>query len=108
MTLIIDHRKAADRRPGLLERAGLLILSGTQALVRLVEAELDRRRTMRLLELDDHMLTDLGISRGDVHHALSSESGEKPSARLADMRAAQASAHRAQIQEMRREARAAR
>lgn len=107
MTLIIDHRKAA-RRPSLLERTGRIILSGTLALVRLVEAELDRRRTMRLLDLDDHMLTDLGISRGDVHHALSSEAGEKPSARLADLRAAQLSGRRAQIQEMRREARAAR
>ncbi|WP_181705975.1 DUF1127 domain-containing protein [Chthonobacter rhizosphaerae] len=107
MTIIIDHRSSA-RRGSILGSIGRGLLSAGLWLVRIVSAEIDRRRTFALLEMDDRMLTDLGISRGDVHQALSSEAGEKPSQRLADLRAAQISARRAQIEEMRREARAAR
>lgn len=41
-----------------------------------------RRTARQLLELDDYMLRDIGITRGDVHAALSSPTPTDPTVRL--------------------------
>jgi uncharacterized protein YjiS (DUF1127 family) len=43
----------------------------------------NRRNVKRLLQLDEHMLKDLGIARGDVFEALSEPMAADPSALLA-------------------------
>ena len=52
-------------------------------LVRLWTRFQNRRDVARLLELDDHMLKDLGIARGDVFEALSEPAVADPSELLA-------------------------
>ncbi len=65
-------------RPSGLKRAALRIASVWQAFV-------NRRRMMPLLELDDRMLSDIGVTRYDVAAALSLPAGEDPSQRLASL-----------------------
>ena len=59
-----------------LKRAALRIASVVQAWV-------NRRRLMPLLELDDRMLQDIGVTRFDVSAALAAPAGQDPSQRLA-------------------------
>jgi uncharacterized protein YjiS (DUF1127 family) len=53
------------------------------SICRLVKALTHRRKVTQLLELDDHALADLGVSRGDVLRALSLPLHEDPSTALA-------------------------
>lgn len=97
MTLILDHGRARERSSALSR----FVVAPLRGLARLVAHEIDRRRTMALLELDDRLLTDIGVSRGDVHAALTGASGEKPSEHLAETRRLAWLGRRAQIREAR-------
>lgn len=50
-----------------------------------------------LLEMDDRMLADIGLARGDVHDALSTGLIDDPSSRLATTAARHASAEQARL-----------
>lgn len=74
------------RRPLIAPAASAAVSATTRmitAAIRMVAAEIDRRRTAELLNLDDHLLADIGITRGEVSAALLATAGEKPSDRLA-------------------------
>ena len=68
-------------------------------LVRLWTRFQNRRDVARLLELDDHMLKDLGIARGDVFEALSEPVVADPSELLAASAGERRLAERARIRE---------
>jgi uncharacterized protein YjiS (DUF1127 family) len=50
-----------------------------------------------LLEMDERMLRDIGLARGDVHDALGSGLGSDPSSRLAGTAARHAAAEEARL-----------
>lgn len=103
MTLILDRTPAA--RSGfavLVGRAADAVVGFAAAAARVVAAEVDRRRTMRLLECDDHVLRDIGLSRSDVVSALLTPAGEKASDRLSEARDTRRGFERAQAREARR------
>jgi uncharacterized protein YjiS (DUF1127 family) len=62
-------------------QAGILpaLRDGAIALLR---AFLNRRRLLRLTELDDHLLRDIGLSRQDLRVALDLPFGEDPALEL--------------------------
>jgi len=103
MTLILD--RTPTPRGGLAVAAGRVggaVVAFASAFARVVAAEIDRRRTMRLLECDDHVLRDIGLSRSDVVSALLTPAGEKASDRLAEARDTRRGFERAQAREVRR------
>ena len=65
----------------------------TGLLARLVTLWRNRRETEELLELNDHQLADIGLTRGDVHHALSAPLVHDPSVMLRQVRDRRWSAH---------------
>ncbi|MXN66212.1 DUF1127 domain-containing protein [Stappia sp. GBMRC 2046] len=68
----------------------MLAADGAAALGRFAahmwNAHRNRRQISRLLEMDDHMLADIGVSRTDIQSALMGDVFEDPSSRLAAMR----------------------
>ena len=72
--------------PSLARRLIALAASGTWAVARgasrIVRAYLNRRVAMGMMEFDERMLKDIGITRGDVHASIVSPSGGDPTARL--------------------------
>lgn len=80
MTAIEHSRPRQDGLSRHLLRAASAVASHV---VRLVAAEIDRRRTATLLGFEDHALRDIGITRADVYGALLTQSGDKPSEALA-------------------------
>ncbi|WP_181702797.1 DUF1127 domain-containing protein [Chthonobacter albigriseus] len=101
MTTIIDHGQRSRRSSSIQSVALDALFGAARWVAALVAAEIDRRRTMALLELDDRMLTDMGVTRGDIHGALTSAPGEKPSSLLAEVRLGRRTAERAQGREAR-------
>ncbi len=77
--------------------ARLLHLAGAgfARLAALWRAMRNRRSVARLLEWDDHMLRDIGLTPGDVRSALASPMADDPSYRLAAMSVERRSAFRA-------------
>lgn len=73
-------------------RSSILMLAadGAATLARVAahmwNAHRNRRQISKLLEMDDHMLADIGVSRGDIQSALMGDVFEDPSSRLAAMR----------------------
>jgi uncharacterized protein YjiS (DUF1127 family) len=63
------------------------------------KAWVNRRRLMPLLELDDHMLRDIGVTRHDVAAALSLPAAEDPSPRLVALSRERQAARRARAAE---------
>lgn len=57
-------------------------------------AWLNRRAVGALLEMDERMLRDIGLTRSDVTSALSARAGEDPSVRLAATRSDRRAARR--------------
>lgn len=53
-----------------------------KAVSRMVRTLHNRRRVMSLDDLDDHMLRDLGLARGDVQRALDVPFAQDPSLEL--------------------------
>jgi uncharacterized protein YjiS (DUF1127 family) len=107
MTLIVDHSHSRSASHGLLRRAADLGFSAFSTIARVVAREIDRRRTMQLLECEDRMLADIGISRGDVYASLLTSAGEKASEHLSRTRWSRREAERAQAREARFAARGA-
>ena len=56
--------------------------AGAARLAALWSAVKNRRSVARLLKWDDHMLSDIGLTRGDVRSALAAPFSEDPSDRL--------------------------
>ncbi len=82
----------------ILAQAGFARLAATWRSVR------NRRSVASLLEWDDRMLGDIGLTAGDVRSALASPLGDDPSYRLGVMSVERRAAFRATAQEARREA----
>ena len=59
----------------------------------------NRRSVSQLAGWDDHMLRDIGLTRGDVHSALPRRFADDPSYRLSAFSAERKSAARAQSRE---------
>lgn len=101
MTSIVDHTHRGSASLGVLRRAAELAFAALSAVAGRVAREIDRRRTMRLLECDDRMLADIGITRGDVYASLLTSAGEKASEHLSRTRWSRRDAERAQAREAR-------
>jgi uncharacterized protein YjiS (DUF1127 family) len=67
--------------------------------VALWNAVKNRRSVNRLTDWDDRMLSDIGLTRGDVHSALASSFADDPSYRLSAFSGERKSAARAQVRE---------
>ena len=79
----------------LLQLAG----AGLARLAALWRAARNRRSAARLLEWDDHMLRDIGLTPGDVRSALAARAGHDPSFRLHAMAVERRVAARAAAEE---------
>ena len=64
------------------EKLRLALETGIARLVAVWRAARNRRSVARLLEWDDHMLRDIGLTQGDVHSALATKLGDDPSSHL--------------------------
>ena len=60
-----------------------LVRSAVYAIVTAVLSWRNRRMVTNMLELDDRLLADIGLTRGDVAASLASPGIQDPSARLA-------------------------
>jgi len=66
---------ATERLLAVLEATASFMMSTARAMK-------NRRAVARLLELDHHMLADIGVTRSDVHSALAGGMTDDPSERL--------------------------
>ena len=84
----------------------LLILAeaGFARLAAMWRSMRNRRSVARLLEWDNRMLGDIGLTAGDVRSALAGPLGDDPSYRLGVMSVERRAAFRATAQEAQREA----
>ena len=64
------------------EKLRNLAEAGAAHVIALWHARKNRRSVARLLEWNDHMLRDIGLTRGDVGSALASRLTDDPSNRL--------------------------
>ena len=81
------------------QRLRLFLEAGAARIVALWRSAQNRRRVIRLLEWDDHMLRDIGLTAGDVHSALASPAGHDPSSRLSALALERRKAVRAEAHE---------
>ena len=93
--------ETADPGSSVPTRAVLVLSAAVRRLAEAVAAEADRRRTARLLALDDALLRDIGVTRGDVEGALLTDFGSTASDRLAGRREERRRADLARIREAR-------
>jgi uncharacterized protein YjiS (DUF1127 family) len=68
--------------PRPFEKALTLVEVGARRLVAVWNAARNRRSVARLLEWDDRMLSDIGLTQGDVRSALSGRLTEDPTDQL--------------------------
>jgi uncharacterized protein YjiS (DUF1127 family) len=87
---------------GVGEKLRRLVEAGLARLVALWRAARNRRAVARLLEWDDHMLRDVGLTPGDVRSALATPLGDDPSYRLGAMSRERRIAFRTAAEERRR------
>ncbi|MCB1496911.1 MAG: DUF1127 domain-containing protein [Bauldia sp.] len=82
----------------------LLRLAGTAAsrAVALLRAWRNRHQVARLLALDARMLSDIGITPGDVRSAMAMPVSSDPSSHLADLAQERRTAQRARLGQIRR------
>ena len=78
------------------------IEGGAARLAALWNAARNRRSVGRLLEWDDRMLRDIGLTHGDVHSALTARLQDDPSQRLSVISGERRRAFREQALERRR------
>ncbi|MCX5495495.1 DUF1127 domain-containing protein [Kaistia dalseonensis] len=64
-----------------------------------VRAWKNRRSVARLLEWDDRMLSDIGLTQGDVYCAMSARADEDPSVQLSMLALERRFAHQAQMRD---------
>jgi uncharacterized protein YjiS (DUF1127 family) len=69
------------------------------AIARVWQAARNRRRVAKLLDWDDHMLGDIGLTKGDVYSAMVAPLGEDPSRRLSVLSVERRAAIRAEARE---------
>ncbi len=81
------------------DKLRLAIEAGFARLAALWRAARNRRSVARLLEWDDHMLRDIGVTPGDVRSALATPFGDDASYRLGAMSLERRRAVRAVAQE---------
>lgn len=74
-----------SRLVGLPERVAVTAGRAFAIALRAVRALAHRRAVKRLADLDDRMLKDIGLTRGEVHGALASPLFADPSAHLAGL-----------------------
>ena len=67
------------------DRLRLAVEAGFARLAAVWGAARNRRSIARLLEWDDHMLRDIGLTPGDVRSALATPLGDDPSLRLGSL-----------------------
>ncbi len=104
MTAASLHTDPARRPAGLPARlAGLAAALGRALLAHYLAFE-DRRAVKRLVAVDDRMLADIGLSRGDVLGAMTAVGTDLPSLHLARAAAERRAGERAQAAEARRRA----
>ncbi len=106
MAFVLHFRHGPERFP-LAHAAGSVfgaLRGAVAAVAHFIQAEIDRRQTMKLLGSDDRMLSDIGITRADVYAALLTSAGEKASEHLSDVRRERRAAERAQALEVRAQA----
>ena len=86
-------------------RLGRVVSAVGNVIMRHWRAFRNRRAARVLLEWDDRMLADIGLTRHDVRSAMSLPPGEDPTAQLVVRAVERRAAHRAQARErlMRRE-----
>ena len=76
------------------ERLRALFVAGAQRAATVWTAVKNRREATQLLNWDDRMLSDIGLTRGDVRSAFSGTLADDPSYRLSESRRARRSARR--------------
>jgi len=85
--------------PRFSERLHIFAQGALAGAVQAWQAMRNRRAVAGLLEWDDRMLRDIGLTRGDVRAAMAGPVHEDPSSRLADTCAERRAARRAMIRE---------
>ena len=98
-TTELNHHSSSS----VLEKALALAEFGATRVAALWNAVKNRRAVARLLEWDDHMLRDIGLTQGDVRAALSGRLVEDPSGRLDSFHDERRTATRATARERRLE-----
>ena len=84
---------------GSAPQAGVFARALAAKAAKLMRALINRRRIAPLLEWDERMLADIGITPGDVRAAVAEPIGNDPSARLRRLADERRAAHRAQARE---------
>jgi uncharacterized protein YjiS (DUF1127 family) len=94
-TTEFSHTELANPAHGLRQ----VFEAGAARAVALWNAVKNRRSVNQLAGWDDRMLSDIGLTRGDVHSALASGFAEDPSNRLSAFSGERKSAAHAQFRE---------
>jgi uncharacterized protein YjiS (DUF1127 family) len=76
-----------------------LLVTGLSRGFTLWQAYRNRRAVAHMLAFDDHMLRDIGVTRGDVHAAMSAPISDDPSHTLAGFAHERRAAFRANARE---------
>ena len=92
-----DITSAAPATPG--ERLQLMVEAAFVRVAGFVRAARNRRSVAKLLEWDERMLRDIGLTTGDVHAAMALRVSEDPSQRLEALSAERRAAIRAEARE---------
>ena len=87
----------AQSRAG--ERFFALANGAAARLAAVWRAAQNRRAVAKLLQWDDHMLRDIGLTQGDVYSVMATPAGEDPSRRLSALSAERRAAIRAEALE---------
>lgn len=74
-----------------------IVAACAAAVVNRVRVWKNRRDVGRLLEWDDHMLRDIGLTQGDVYCAMAIHGHEDPSIQLTMLAVERRHAHKAQM-----------
>jgi uncharacterized protein YjiS (DUF1127 family) len=87
----------APATPG--ERLQFMVEAALVRIAGLVRAARNRRSVAKLLEWDERMLRDIGLTSGDVHAAMALRVSEDPSRKLEALSAERRAAIRAEARE---------
>lgn len=76
-----------------------IVTTCAAALANRVRVWKSRRQVARLLEWDDHMLRDIGLTQGDVYCAMAAHVDDDPSVHLSMLAMERRFAHQAQVRD---------
>lgn len=82
MTTILHHSTIRPARTSLVSLTASAFAAAGRAIANAWKVRRNRREIRQLLEFDDHMLADIGLSRSDVVYAVLSDRFDDPSGRL--------------------------